>query len=261
MRVINGLDLTGQVFGRLTVIEQVPKPEGSKDTSNFWLCRCSCGTEKIISAGNLRRKNGIRSCGCAGKEKNRERLRKTNRYDLSGEYGICYPYNTDDEILFDLEDYEKIKDYCWNIINHHTEGRKDYKNVHSMTYNCEKREHLFMHRFILGITDPEIKVDHINRNPLDNRKANLRICTVQQNNCNIEPKSHEYKGITVYKRKDGSERWVAQIQIDHVKHMLGSFDTKEQAALAYNVAAKKYHGEFAYLNDVHFDNEIDEIAN
>lgn len=157
--------------------------------------------------------------------------------------------------FFDLEDYDKIKDYCWNI--KYTKGsNKEYKTAHTMTYGTEKREHISMHRFILGLEDSSIIIDHINRNSLDNRKSNLRICTIQQNNCNIEAKSHEYKGITVYNRNDGSERWVAQIQANHVKHMLGSFNTKEEAALAYNKAAKELHGEFAYLNDVHLNNNI-----
>lgn len=57
------IDLTGQRFGMLTVIERAPKPEGSHSTSAFWRCRCDCGNEKIIS-GNVLRAGKSKSCGC-----------------------------------------------------------------------------------------------------------------------------------------------------------------------------------------------------
>lgn len=258
VREMNKLNLTGQVIGKLTVICEVPKPEGSKSTCSYWLCKCSCGREIIIDTGQLRRKTRT-SCGCDKAEKISQKKRKSNIYDLSGDYGICYASNTDDKILFDLEDYDKIKDYCWNIMSHNVEGRKEYKKVHTMTYGCEHRKHLFMHRVILGINDSSITIDHINRNTLDNRKSNLRICSQQQNICNTEPRSGKYKGTSMHKLKDGSERWVAQISANHVKYRLGTYNTEEEAALAYNKAAKELHGEFAYLNDVHLEDEIKEV--
>lgn len=62
------IDLTGQRFGRLTVLSRAPKPEGSASTSAFWNCRCDCGTEKIIS-GNVLRQGKAKSCGCLNSEK------------------------------------------------------------------------------------------------------------------------------------------------------------------------------------------------
>lgn len=57
------IDLTGQRFGRLTVIRRAP-PEGYRtDTSALWVCRCDCGNEKIIS-GMMLRNGRTRSCGC-----------------------------------------------------------------------------------------------------------------------------------------------------------------------------------------------------
>lgn len=48
------IDLVGQKFGRWTVIKRVPKPEGNSSRSAFWLCRCECGTEKVVSGNVLR---------------------------------------------------------------------------------------------------------------------------------------------------------------------------------------------------------------
>ena len=251
-----GLDLTGQVVGRLTVICEVPKPEGAKSKCKYWLCKCSCGNEKILDTGVLRHGN-TKSCGCLASEILFERCKKYNEYDLTGEYGICFASNSDDKILFDLEDYDLIKDYCWCVrpCNH---GRGTYKSV--CTWKCNtsgnKRQKLSMHRVVLGVEDLSIIVDHINRNPLDNRKSNLRTCTAHQNSFNSGTKiDNKYKGVFQY--RDGV-RWVAQIGFDYHTHHLGIFDTPEQAALAYNEAAKKYYGEFAYLNDVHLEDEIKE---
>lgn len=55
-------DLTGQRFGRLTVLRQVPVPEGLTQ-NNYWLCRCDCGTERVVLASNLIRGH-TKSCGC-----------------------------------------------------------------------------------------------------------------------------------------------------------------------------------------------------
>jgi len=61
------IDLSGQQFGKLTVIERANKPEGSSSTAAFWKCRCECGTEKIIS-GNVLRQGKAKSCGCYNKQ-------------------------------------------------------------------------------------------------------------------------------------------------------------------------------------------------
>ena len=66
------LDLTGQRFGRLTVLECCGR---SKDGQKVYLCRCDCGTEKAVKSGNLRSGN-TESCGCLSAEKTIERSRK-----------------------------------------------------------------------------------------------------------------------------------------------------------------------------------------
>lgn len=162
--------------------------------------------------------------------------KKSNTFNLSNDYGICYPSNSDDIILFDLEDYDLIKNYYWRI-----QTKKNNYKTAVTTLNTPIK----MHRLILGLTNPDIKVDHINRNPLDNRKSNLRICTSQENNCNTPPRHSGYKGV----QKDYN-RWVARITKDGKQITIGRFDTSEEAALAYNEKAKELFGEFAYLNNI-----------
>lgn len=85
-------DLTGQRFGRLTVIERVEdyvSPKGKKFSK--WLCKCDCGNSCIVVGRNLTKKNGTKSCGCYAQECTRKsKNKKNNTYDLSGEYGIGY---------------------------------------------------------------------------------------------------------------------------------------------------------------------------
>lgn len=127
-------DLTGQRFGRLTVLERAPNyitPKGTQRSN--WKCQCDCG--KIVTVIGTHLRNGnTKSCGCLQKEKAKQLLKdyhenpntnyklinkKYNQYDLSGEYGIGYTSNTNAEginyFYFDLEDYDKIKKYCWSF--------------------------------------------------------------------------------------------------------------------------------------------------
>jgi len=90
-------------------------------------------------------------------------------------------------------------------------------------------------------------IDHINRNPSDNRIENLRPCTRGQNQGNSTARKGKYKGVTFCKQ---TQRWRAQISIKHKGIHLGRYDNPEDAASAYNTAAKEYFGEFAYLNEI-----------
>ena len=93
---------------------------------------------------------------------------------------------------------------------------------------------------------PQKLVDHINRNPLDNRASNLREVSHTQNQYNkVSPNPHGYKGVTWRDRK--ANPWIAKIRVAGQRINLGSFPTKEQAAAAYEAACLKYHGEYAQL--------------
>jgi len=105
-----------------------------------------------------------------------------------------------------------------------------------------------MHREIVNIPKG-LKCDHINGNSLDNRKANLRTVTRQQNcwnNRKRRPRSlSKYKGVSYSSR---GRPWKAMLMVGRKRIYLGPFDTQIQAAKAYDRAAKNYFGPYARLN-------------
>jgi hypothetical protein len=104
-----------------------------------------------------------------------------------------------------------------------------------------------MHNLIMS-PPPGIQVDHINRNGLDNRRANLRLATHQEqmrNRKKFANSSSRYKGVTWHK---GSKKWQANIRVDGKLIYLGKYVHEQDAALAYDAAAKHYFGEFADPN-------------
>ncbi|MBG9769668.1 hypothetical protein ABD75_11005 [Bacillus vallismortis] len=91
-------------------------------------------------------------------------------------------------------------------------------------------------------------VDHRNHDTLDNRRANLRLCSIGENNRNRKYSKHntsEYKGVGWHKTNG---RYRARIKFNGKSIHLGYFKTEIEAAEAYNKAAIKFHGEFAEIN-------------
>lgn len=219
-RLIKGIDITNQKFGKLTPIKVVGK---NKRRQLMWECKCDCGNT-TIACGSEMRLGRIKSCGCAQSEmKPTRRDPKIPKYKLTRKYGIGYT-NKGTEFYFDLEDYEKIKNHSWS------ENRGGY------IYTYIEHKIILLHRFILNATQI---VDHINHNKKDNRKCNLRECTPSQNAMNRA----NTKGIFFNKSVN---KWQAQIQINKKRIYLGIFINKQEAIDARKKAEEKYFGEFAY---------------
>lgn len=93
-------------------------------------------------------------------------------------------------------------------------------------------------------------MDHINHNTLDNRRSNLRVCSHTENMWNRRAsRNKKHKGVDY--RADArcaGKNWVARITRNHKRVFLGYFRTEQEAATAYNNAAKLMHGNFAHLN-------------
>jgi hypothetical protein len=178
--------LINKKFERLT-IKNIYYKFIDKENRNrlFCDCVCDCNNNEIISIKyNAIQTGNVKSCGCLKKEiisqlmKNK---RKFNIYEFFENYGIGYFYNTNNFFYFDLEDYDKIKNYCWY----------EYTGYAVNDYNGRKK----MHRFVMSINNSNIKIDHINRNRLDNRKNNLRIVDYSENRINSSKRIDNTSGI------------------------------------------------------------------
>ncbi len=98
------------------------------------------------------------------------------------------------------------------------------------------------------------EIDHKDRNALNNQRENLRTATHQQNLCNRSLQKNSttgYKGVSPHR---ASRKFQAKIQNKGTTIFLGLHDTAEKAAMAYNRAAKRLHGEFAVLNVIPNEN-------
>jgi hypothetical protein len=106
-----------------------------------------------------------------------------------------------------------------------------------------------MHHMITGKPPAGLVADHINGNRLDNRRSNLRFCTMGQNNMNVRAYAKNktgFKGV----QPQGLSSYSAAIGYLGKNIHLGTFKDPVSAAIAYNEAAKRYHGEFALLNEI-----------
>lgn len=232
-------DLTGRQFGRLTVIERAPDrivPSGQHKV--MWWCKCDCGNPDLVAvdAYSLTHKR-TESCGCIQREIAKNNLQRSNEYDLSGEYGIGYT-SKGEPFYFDLEDYDKIKEYTWFIGTGSIDGY-----VVSGTKN---RKHTLMHRLVMNYSGTN-DIDHIHgketRN--DNRKYNLRIATRSQNNMNKGVAKSNTGIIGVHQIKHNG-KFRAYIAKDGKNIHLGDFINIEDAIKARKEAEVKYFGEYAY---------------
>lgn len=216
-------------------------PSGQRHAQ--WVCKCVCGnSEPFVRLGNSIRRGLTKSCGCLQIEsgiKNGKATHKTNRYDLTGNYGIGWTSNTDEEFYFDLEDYDKIKDICWN-------ARLDDTNYKSLVGVDTDNGKNVKFSQIVFVSTKGFQCDHIDRNPLNNRKNNLRPATNSENSRNRNRLSSNTSGITGVTFNKKQNRWVARIN-DNVNHRIsvGSFINKEDAIIARLKAEKMYYGEFA----------------
>lgn len=141
--------------------------------------------------------------------------------------------------LIDDTDYEVVRHYHWYT-------RKTPHNYYAVThsYRGGKRTTLAMHQLIMPCNAGQ-QIDHIDGNGLNNQKANLRICTHQENNWN----RHYTYGTSKYKGVSWSRgKWQATIKVNNKAKFLGYFTDEKEAAAAYNEAALEYFGGFARLN-------------
>ncbi len=134
--------------------------------------------------------------------------------------------------LVDDIDYEKLCKYKWYVLHVHN---RYWKAVRAIRESNGKRSIILMSRYIMEASKGEV-VDHINGDTLDNRRANLRICTQSANTQNI----HTNRGVSSYQGvcwHNQMKKWRARIGINGRRYHLGLFNAEEEAATAYNQAA------------------------
>lgn len=227
-------DLTGKTFGRLKVIERVEDyhtPKGEPKAQ--YLCECSCEnhTQVIVRADHLRSGN-TKSCGCLSfetKQKIAKEKKKLNKYNLLGDYGIGYFYNSDKEFYFDLEDYDKIKDYRWYLNN----------NGYALAWVGDKQQTL--HSLIMG-KEKGKEIDHKDRNRLNNRKENLRFTTHRNNSRNTKLPTNNTSGFMGVSFDKKRNKWVASLYIDRKQVYSKGFINKEDAIKARLKVELEYYG-------------------
>jgi hypothetical protein len=143
--------------------------------------------------------------------------------------------------IVDEADFEWLSQWKWQSMKpHHIWYARRTVTPHG------KSSTVYMHREILRVAS-DVYVDHIDGNGLNNTRANLRAATRSENLWNHKSRtgSSQYKGVNFHTSRD---QWQAQIKFNGKRKWLGYFNTPEEAAVAWDRAARELHGEFAFLN-------------
>lgn len=242
-------DLVGQIFGRLTVVEQAEdyiSPQGKHRAQ--YRCQCSCGNpnDVIVLKNSLITRNTT-SCGCIKSEIAKQNQwdfhKKYNKYRIDGDLVIGKCSNSDREFKVDLQDFDKIKNICWCLQEKSKPGEVD----RLIGWDVENKQLVKMHVY-LGFKN----YDHIDCDELNNTRKNLRPATESQNkmNCKNRPIGKSgYRGVCI--TPQGT--YYASIQFttnnDGVKevHRIRGVrrSNTEDAYIDYLKLALQYHKEYS----------------
>lgn len=223
------IDLTGRVFGRLTVVAFSHR---NKRRIAHWKCTCVCGGVSTVAGGNLTSGNST-TCGCRN--------------------GLVLNENLTQLDLFKILKYDPDTGiFTWRVTMrnklagsragcYHPDNGYERIGIGGQTYYSHVLAWLYM-----TSEWPSDEIDHKDLDGANNRWNNLRIAGHMGNSCNKEkPKRNRsgYKGVWQVK-----DRFLAKITYNKRVVQLGSFTDPIDAAIAYDVAARKYHGVFARFN-------------
>lgn len=145
--------------------------------------------------------------------------------------------------LVDDADYERVCQFNWMA----DVKPKTVYAIRATVKDDGRKTTQYLHRFILGVTDRRVQVDHRDHNGLNCQRYNLRPATNQQNCQNSRSRggASQFKGVAWNKQK---RKWVASIGANGRHKSLGYFHDEVDAALAYDAAAREQYGTFAYTN-------------
>ena len=169
---------------------------------------------------------------------NRKTKKKYNQYDLSGDYGVGWTYNTGQEFYFDLDDFHLIKDICW------MENNEGYIVGRAESY--PKPKIVKMHNVVTNCP----YVDHIYHKKYDNRRSKLRRANDLLNARNRVAPSNSTSGIKGVSWRKRNQKWRAYITVNHKRIELGEYENKEDAITARQKAEEKYFGDWALKEEV-----------
>lgn len=229
-------DLTGQKFNLLTVVgfSHIKKYEyGRVKNRAYFNCICDCGNTHTASGASL--KSGcVKSCGCLQLVFSESR-KKTNKYEFYNDYIVGYDCNNN-KFIIDVEDYDKIKDYCWTC--------SSFGYFSSTRVINGKKTNFKLHRVIMDcVSHDNVCIDHINTlDKFDNRKSNLRVATRQENMFNSKLSKNSKSGFTGVYWSNKDKSWYSQINCDRKHIHLGYTKTKEDAIIQRLKAEIEYFG-------------------
>ncbi len=163
-------------------------------------------------------------------------MQKTTEVFFDASLHCGYAYTADgNRFLFDMEDADLVSSRGWHITRRGYVGGKLHRRERPL------------HKIMLCV-DSKHDVDHINRNKMDNRRCNLRVCTHHENSCNQKKRNTNTSGYMGVSFAKNIRKYESYVHYDGRKHGLGYFYSPQEAALVRDAAALYFFGEFCNLN-------------
>lgn len=223
------IELVGKIVNNWEVICEAGK---DKHDAIHYLCRCvCCGSEQVKTGSAIRRRKKMAGCRSCFPD---------YRFRTDGKDAVG---TLDDgtEFTIDAEMIPKVSSVRWV----RSKGRCPGYIISGYGQST-----IYLHRLVLGVQGSE-RVDHVNRDKADCRRANLRLCTTQQNNWNKSLQRNNTTGYVGVSYIQSKSAYTARIGYNNCDLRLGQYRDIERAAQAHNIAAAFLFGEYAgHVNDV-----------
>lgn len=249
-------DLTGQKFGRLTVIARdLERDRAEMESSDrkrgnvHWLCKCDCGNPQLSSVTGYQLKSGhTQSCGCYASEqivkRNKKYSTKINKSENNNDGTTTLFDEKGNKCIVDSEDYDVVKRWYWRKEKKREDISKGYWVTNVKDDDDYDKTILGIHQVIAKIkfgnyTSDNVP-DHLSRDTDDNRKCNIILKSNQENTHNrglSKANSSGKTGVSFNKQKNS---WTAYITVNYKTIYLGDFVNFEDAVQIRKDAEEKY---------------------